>query len=56
MGLFRPMTFVTLATNLLRSGFDLLLVGKFMGHNSITITQRYDERTDDDVKGVVPAR
>ncbi|WP_305845155.1 tyrosine-type recombinase/integrase [Photobacterium leiognathi] len=46
----------SMATNLLRSGFDLLLVSKFMGHSSITTTQRYDRRTDDDLKGVIPAR
>ncbi len=46
----------SVATNLLRSGFDLLLVSKFMGHSSISTTQRYDRRTDDDLKGVIPAR
>ncbi|MCG3864540.1 MULTISPECIES: tyrosine-type recombinase/integrase [unclassified Photobacterium] len=46
----------SVATNLLRSGYDLLLVSKFMGHSSITTTQRYDRRTDDDLKGVIPSR
>ncbi|KPA51690.1 integrase [Photobacterium leiognathi subsp. mandapamensis] len=46
----------SVATNLLRSGFDLLLVSKFMGHSSIATTQRYDRRTDDDLKGVIPGR
>ncbi|WP_394166637.1 tyrosine-type recombinase/integrase [Photobacterium piscicola] len=46
----------SVATNLLRSGYDLLLVSKFMGHSSITTTQRYDRRTDDELQGVTPGR
>ncbi|SMY16068.1 tyrosine-type recombinase/integrase [Photobacterium aquimaris] len=46
----------SVATNLLRSGYDLLLVSKFMGHSSISTTQRYDRRTDDELQGVTPGR
>ncbi|MCG3812018.1 tyrosine-type recombinase/integrase [Photobacterium damselae] len=46
----------SVATNLLRAGHDLLLVSKFMGHSSVTTTQRYDRRSDDDLKGLALRR